>query len=144
VVTGLDGRGRSTAAADGAPPCTWDVAEGLTVAELWQTAAPLAHPAQGTDLIGGSFAWPPAGGGVAWRHVTLAPGTQLGLDGDRLDLVLVRRGAVAVRAGTDGELEVDATAAVVRRGGPLALHNRSRELCELSVVSDARHQAGRR
>jgi hypothetical protein len=135
VVTGIDEHGRSIASADGAPPNTWGDAEHVHVVELWQTMAPLVHYAQGGDTANGELQWPPTGAGIAWRHVSLAPGADVSLHGTRLDLVLVRSGEISVDVAHRSRFSAGRRTAIIRRGLAVDLRNDGDAPADVSVLS---------
>src|SRR5690606_36359212 len=87
------------------------------------------------DVDGDALDWQPAGEGVAWRHVWIAPGASLSLSGPRLDLVALRQGELSVRAGDGAALDVRGLTAIVRRGAATELRNDGARPAALSVLS---------
>jgi quercetin dioxygenase-like cupin family protein len=135
VVTGVDSQRRSFAEVDGAAPSRWSIADGVTVDELWQSAGPLAHPAQGADVGTAGFDWRPVGDGIAWRRVALAPGAAVSLDGARLDLVLLPDGEVGVEVANRSSRTLTGRSALVRRGVHVTVRNDGARPADLSIVS---------
>jgi quercetin dioxygenase-like cupin family protein len=120
VVATARGDGSSYASSDAAAPCGFgSPGAGTTVVDLWQTGGPLARPAQGGDCRG-QWALNPAGGGVAFRYVEMAPGTDPGDAGwhatPTIDLDLVLSGQLELSLPDVDPVVVGPGGAVVQRG----------------------------
>ncbi|HVM64392.1 MAG TPA: cupin domain-containing protein, partial [Acidimicrobiales bacterium] len=120
VVATARSDGSSYASSDGAAPCGFAPpgGAGVTVVDLWQTGGPLARPSQGGDSSG-EWALDPAGGGVAFRYVEMAPGHDPGDAGwhatPTIDVDLVVSGQLELSLPDVGPVVVGPGGAVVQR-----------------------------
>ncbi len=90
----------------------------VVISDLWQTGGPLTSPRQGGDPTG---AWSllPAGGGVGFRMVEMAPGppSDAGWHAtDTIDIDVVVRGRVLLELDGDDSVELGPGDAVIQRG----------------------------
>jgi quercetin dioxygenase-like cupin family protein len=111
--------GSSYAASDGRPSCGFAPRGGITITDIWQTGGPLARVTQGGDPTG-AWSLNPAGDGVAFRFVEMAPGHDPGDAGwhstPTIDLDLVVSGQLELSLPAVAPVVLGPAAAVVQRG----------------------------
>ena len=111
--------GSSYAASDGRAGCGFAPRGGITIADIWQTGGPLAQVTQGGDPTG-AWSLNPAGDGVAFRFVEMAPGHDPGDAGwhstPTIDLDLVVSGQLELSLPDVEPVVLGPGAAVVQRG----------------------------
>ncbi len=121
LVATAGGDRSSYASSDGRAPCGFASpgGAGITVVDLWQTGGPLSHVAQGGDPTG-AWALDPAGDGVAFRSVEMAPGHDPGDAGwhatPTIDVDLVVSGHLELSLPDVEPVVLGPGAAVVQRG----------------------------
>jgi len=121
LVATARGDGFSYASSDDRPPCGFASpgGAGITVVDLWQSGGPLAHVSQGGDPSG-AWSLNPAGRGVAFRSVEMAPGHDPGDAGwhatPSIDVDIVVSGHLELSMPDVNPVVLGPGAAVVQRG----------------------------